>query len=844
MIGDPMKASPRDTAALLAVVLLSGFTFLVYEVSWFRMLALMVGATVAASTIVLVAFMAGLGAGARLFGGRLAAGGDPARLAALLLLSVGLCGLASFPLAQAGLPALYDRLAAAGFGVASAGRAALLASLAALFAPAFFMGGFLPAMAALLVRDDRTLAAMTGRLYALETLGSALGALAAGFVLIRALGQAGALHLAVAVNLLCAALLFFRFARSASPGDAATGPAAADGAAADGAAEPPPAPRAGRSAVAAFARKRAALLCAFAFGLCVAGLQVAWFRILRVYLTNTSYTFSLVTAAVILGLFAGGLRYARAPRPGAPAELARPLLLAALAAAVGFALLVFLPQLVMFPLAGAQESYLTRIFVIPVVTSLLVILPVAFASGYAFPMACAAHAESHREIGGSMGAIYAASTAGAVIGPLACAFALIPAKGAALSVLVFAALLASAGLALAWRPAPAAGAAALALALILVLPVVRVMPASFARGDRQILKYRETTEGTWLVARAAGGGEVAASTYVNNSAVIGSTYDAIKAVKMVGHLPFYAGLACRRALVVGFGIGVTTSAIASHPEVERIDCVELVAGLREAAAYYESFNGGIQRDPRLTIIPGDGRHYLQATGETYDLISCDPTHPVLGSGSLYTKEYFELCRRRLAPGGMVSQYLPVHKMRLDDLLGIIKTFHAVFPGATVWLGHSHAILLGGREPLRIDFPAWSARVAASVKDPYFYANPYHLAASLIFDGAAIAAFPERIRLNLDHRPLTEFFALESLDEANTPRNLAFLNDHRVAPERLFAAVPDAAALARFVEGNRLLTAGIVKDVAGDRAGFLAAVAEAAQANPENEEYPFLIKFFR
>jgi spermidine synthase len=825
-----MEENRLETRLLLLTVLLSGFSFLVYEVSWFRMLALMVGATVKASTIVLIAFMAGLGTGALFFGRRATQGRDPRRTAAFLLASTGLIGLASDHAIRLGVPALQALLARAGLSTGAADWLVLGASLSALFVPAFLMGGFLPVMAVLLVKDDRGLAGMTGRLYSTETLGSALGSLATGFVLIRWLGQRHTLYLAAAVNLLTAAALLLRPSQpipDAGPGPESTPPA-----------RPKKAPA--RPAADRFS----ALLGAFAFGIAVAGLQVAWFRILRVHLTNTSYTFSLITAVVIFGLFAGSRFFARRDRTGDRREMTRTLLFAAFAAAAGFFLLVRLPELLMFPLGVEGGSYLVRIFAIPAVAALLVILPVTFASGYAFPMACAMYAPGFREIGGSMGRVYVASTAGAVVGPALAAFALIPGKGAALAVLFFAGLLACAAATLAWRKELAAGAVALLLLTVGLLPVVRIVPPSVVRFEREIVKYHETVEGTWLVAKGSGGREVAVSTYVNNSAVIGSSYDAVKAVKLVGHLPFFAGLRCRRALVVGFGIGVTTSAIASHAEVEHIDCVELVAGLREAAGFYSALNGNVHLDRRLRIMSGDGRHFLQSATGKYDLISSDPTHPVLGSGSLYTREYFELCRNHLNEGGMVSQYLPLHKLRLDDLLGIVKTFHDVFPGATVWLGHSHAVLLGSEKPLAVDFGEWSTRVDASERDPFFYANPHHLAACFLFDGKAIAAFPERVRLNTDDRPLTEFFTLSALDEGNTALNLAWLDEHRAGVDRFFAALPDAGRMQRFVAGNRLLTAGIVKDLAGDHAGFLRKLAEAVDANPENEEYPFLIKYFR
>ncbi|OQX79377.1 MAG: hypothetical protein B6D61_03720, partial [Bacteroidetes bacterium 4484_249] len=90
-------------------------------------------------------------------------------------------------------------------------------------------------------------------------------------------------------------------------------------------------------------------------------------------------------------------------------------------------------------------------------------------------------------------------------------------------------------------------------------------------------------------------------------------------------------------------------------------------GLRKATSFYSDINNNIIADPRLNFIQGDGRHYLQLTSKKYDLISSDPTHPVLGSANLYSEEYFKLCKAHLNPAGMVSQYLPLHKLMPEDL---------------------------------------------------------------------------------------------------------------------------------------------------------------------------------
>jgi len=821
---------------ILWFIFFAGSSFLIYEVSWFRMIALVSGATVTASTIVLSAFMAGFGSGAWFWSNKALSRFTAKQLLLSLSIFLGIYGLGSRFIFNQGILFVYETLpSTSGFSLNALLSFTILLIL--LIIPAFFMGGILPLASSLFIRNSNDLASRLGRIYAWETLGSAIGGLATGTLLIRYLGQANTLLFAAALNLLPIGLLLL----SRPKPDEVILPA-----------DKTPKAKPSLNPDQLTNQKKTALFASFVFGLSVLGLQLAWFRIFRVYLTNTSYTFSLIASIVILGLFAGSWFFSgKGGRFLKAIDLPRLLLIAAILSIAGFFIMLKLPQFIMFPLSGEQDSYMLRIIIIPLVSAILVILPVTFISGMAFPLACSLYSPDYKTIGQGIGRVVFYNTLGSILGPLLTAFILIPLLGAAQAILFYTVvLLVSAFLMLRlysptskWPGYTAMITSAILIAILLISPKTQILPPSFSRFNREIIEYKETTEGSWVVGREPGGKGAALATYVNNSAVIGSSYDAIKVVKMVGHLPFYCGLECRNVLVVGFGIGVTTSAIASHPEVEKIDCIELVAGLKNAAHHYEGLNHGIQNDRRLRVRAGDGRQYLQSTSEKYDLISSDPTHPILGSGSLYTREYFELCRKRLNPGGMVSQYLPLHKLLPGDFQSIIKTFASVFPHASIWLGQNHAVLLGATKPLKINFTQWESIIQQSGQDPYFYNNPYHLASCLMLDNTAISKFPADIPILTDDKPLTEFFKLSSFDSRNMGLNLLFLHQNRIEPGRVFHAIPDTEQMQRFVLGNQLTTEGILLNMAGDKRGFIRKLQEAAQNNPENEEIPFLIRFY-
>jgi len=457
------------------------------------------------------------------------------------------------------------------------------------------------------------------------------------------------------------------------------------------------------------------------------------------------------------------------------------------------------------------------------------------------------------EVSHGVGTVLTINSLGSALGPIFLGFIFIPLIGTGLSVIIilcivsillvfFTFQLQSFKAAKIFKPI-LISVSILFLIIVIYKPQIRILPPSFSKVEKEILFYKETVEASLVVSKEKNNRSEVKTAYVNNAVVIGSTYDAIKAVKMIGHLPFFAGLECKQVLIVGFGIGVTTSTIASHAEVKSIDCVELAGGLKDAAKFFKDINANIINDPRLHFISGDGRHFLQQTNKKYDLISSDPTHPILGSANLYSKEYFELCKSHLTEGGMVSQYLPLHKLRPKDFQGIIKTFHTVFSEATVWLGHTHAILLGSNKPFNIDFEKWEDNISKIGSDPVFYSNPYHLAACLMLDKTQFNNFDEKIKINTDDLSYLEFFSADCFNQENLNNNITFVSEQRSDINCVFSNINDPRQMNRFVEGSQLFIQSSIHFQNNDRQKSLDELRKAVHVNPENQEYPFLIKFY-
>ncbi|HMF13481.1 MAG TPA: fused MFS/spermidine synthase, partial [Gemmataceae bacterium] len=189
--------------------------------------------------------------------------------------------------------------------------------------------------------------------------------------------------------------------------------------------------------------------------------------------------------------------------------------------------------------------------------------------------------------------------------------------------------------------------------------------------------------------------------------------------RMLGHIPALLHPKPRSVLIVGCGAGVTAGTFVVHPEIEKIVICEIEPLVpQEIAPRFKEQNHDVVNDPRVEIVYDDARHYVLTTPHTFDIITSDPIHPwVKGSATLYTKEYFEACKRRLNPGGFVTQWVPLYETDGKVVASEFATFFDVFPNGTVWSNNINGlgfdiVLLGQVEELKIDADAIQERLHA------------------------------------------------------------------------------------------------------------------------------------
>ncbi|HEX4825568.1 MAG TPA: hypothetical protein VFV19_14795 [Candidatus Polarisedimenticolaceae bacterium] len=716
----------------MAIVLLffaSGFASLVLETVFRRDLGLLTGNAVTATSLTLAAFLGGLAFGARIFGAAADRTSRPLRLYGILELSA------------AGSAALT-------VGLLTFARGALLVrspfvealvAIVLVACPAAFMGGTLPPLVRHLTVRERKLLPTLSILYGVNTLGAALGAAAAGFVLFETLGIVRTAGFAIALAVACgvSALALDRGSVPSPPRP-----------------EAPDAPGSGA---------KTAVICATLGGTAALGYEVLWTRLLAVPLRSYSYSFSLMLALFLAGIVLGSLALVAVSRRIRDPLAALGVVQIAGGLAVAASVFVLPSLLAVDPDARGFGALLAAGFL----RGAPIVLPATILSGMALPLAVQAFGGPAARRGRAVGAVYAANTAGALAGSLAAAFVLLPLLGASRALAILATLSAVSGAFALRRAVPGALAIAACAAVVFVPvgPVTRAFSTAGRGPSGDLLFYREGTTDTVAVIRRAYGfhDEDAKSEIVNGIAMTATVKPVWRYMAAEGHLPALFAPAGSPALVICVGTGITLGALASHATVPSIDALDLSESVIAALPTFSRENAEVVRDPRVRLVHDDGRHALALSRVAYGLITVEPPPPIVaGSVHLYTRDFYRECRAHLAPGGVVAQWLPLHAQSLDSARALARTFLDAFPHVQLWLPSIRdAVLLGSDRPLRLDAARLDAayanpRTRASLEAAYFE-TPAALLGTFLQGRDGVAAWSAGADLITDDRPWMEFF---------------------------------------------------------------------------------------
>jgi predicted membrane-bound spermidine synthase len=740
----------------------SGAAGLMFEIVWFHRCGLVFGNSVWSTSLVLSSFMGGLALGSVVVG-RLGARAATLRTYAVLEAAVALAGIA---LAY-GLPALTPLVAALAAPFAEQVWLVNLIRLAGAFAvllvPAMAMGATLPVLVGAATGGDRDFRRALGRLYGWNTLGAVVGVVSAELILIDRLGVLGTAWTAAGLDLAVSA---GAFALSRGRVDASVASAGL----AEARLHVPSTPR------------PALLAAAFLAGANLLLLEVIWFRFLTMYVLATTVAASVMLAAVLSAIGLGGLASRRlfgASSPDAHAPVVA--LAAGCATAVSYVAFQWLTRGTQ---VGAWYSVLWFACVLTV--------PTAFLSGVLFTLLGAAIERDAGTPTRSAASLTVANTAGAMCGPLAAAFVMLPALGmersffaaaASYAVVCLLTLRGSGGIAARARSPLFVAAAMAFVASLLLFPFGLMRGIYFTRsaqayaGDgSDIVATREgPSETIFLMHQTWLNQPVYSRLVTNGFSMTGTAVPAMRYMRYFAYWPMLLHQApLRRALVICYGAGVTAGAALDIPTLESLDVVELSREIVATSDLIYTPERHPLHDPRVRLYVEDGRYFLQASHGRFDLITGEPPPPrTPGAVNIYTREYFGLIRDRLAEGGIATYWLPVARPDPGtDVHTIVRAFCDVFDDCSLWNATPFDLMLAGTR--RATGPISPAAFSGAWQQPRLAARlheigfeqPEQIGATFLGDAAYLREltagtppltddFPQRLRPASDRPSLSD-----------------------------------------------------------------------------------------
>jgi spermidine synthase len=784
-----MTPSRRYTPALLLLFVASGCAALIYEVVWFQLLQLVIGSSAVSLGVLLGTFMGGMCLGSLLLPRYVTTDRHPLRVYAFLELGIAAIGI----LVLFGMP-LVSGMYTAWAGTGSAGI--FLRGIAAgicLLPPTMLMGATLPAMSRW-VQTTPEGVSWLGFFYGGNTCGAVIGSLLAGFYLLRVHDMAFATYVAVALNIGVAVIALA--ISSLAPHEAvkeATG------------------------SVRAAAGSWSIYVAIALSGMTALAAEVIWTRLLSLLFGASTYTFSLILAVFLFGIGIGSSAGSAMARTTARPRVALGWCQMFLCGAIAWAAYMLALSLPYWPIDPSLAIDPWYNFHLDLARGLFVMLPAAILWGASFPLALAAVASNGQDPGRLVGGVYAANTVGAIVGALGGSLLLVTWLG---SQHAQQALIIISGLSalLVLEPLPSAeskgrsafagtipiviGAVCAALLARNVPEIPRVLvaygryAATRANQPMEIIYMGEGWNASVAVSRLPGG----ILNYHNAGKVQASSEPQdMRLQRMLGHLTTLIPKDPSRVLVIGCGAGVTAGAVSIEPRLKQLTIAEIEPLVpKVVSTYFAEHNFDVVRNPKTRVHLDDARHYLLTTSEKFDAITSDPLDPwVKGAAMLYTREFFDIVKAHLNPGGVVTLFVQLYESNTEAVKSEIATFMEAFPNGIVW-GNTREgrgydlVLLAQLDPRPIDVdeiqkrlasPEY-ARVAQSLGEIGIY-SAVDLFSTYAGRGPELSGWMRDAMINRDRNLRLQYLAGLGLNLYQSDRIYSDMISHARYPEGLF-----------------------------------------------------------
>ncbi len=698
----PAPEVPAETAAVnetnlhvltgvIACFVLSGFAALLYQTAWMRQFSIVFGTSELAVATVLSAYMAGLAGGAAIAGRLVDRIKRPVLVYGVLEAAIALSALA-VPLLLALANFLYvgvlgdqpEPADASGLGQSIF---YLCVAFVVLAIPTGCMGATLPMLTKYVVRTESQIGPRVGLLYAMNTAGAVAGTVTAGFLLLPALGLSGTVWVGVAVN----AIVFViaaRIARSIKPAPPTPSEVPSS-------VEQPSSSEEGFSLLG----RSWILPLMLLSGANTFAYEVLWTRLLGHILGGSIAAFATMLASFLSGIAIGSAIAARFAT-SRQRSLSAFVLIQLGIAATSIAIYELMPLLLPDVMGLSGNAFL----------AIAILLPATLFVGATFPFAVRILAQDERDAAQSSARVYAWNTVGAIVGAAVAGFVIIPwlrYEGAVqLAVTINVALALAASLLILRKQVPAAITSALALVLIIFLynpllpeEILRTSPISSGRGG-DIRYYEVGRSATVLVLEEDGFLNLRTNGLPEASTNLEGAPPYQHNQQMLSTVPVLARPDTREMLIIGFGAGVAVEGV--PPSVESIDVIELEPKVIDANRLIgpERAIDPLQ-DSRVNVIINDARSALALTSKRYDAIVSQPSHPwTAGASHLYTREFMELTREHLNPGGVFLQWMNSQFVTESLLRSLCATLLDVYPYVRVYQWQPEILFfLGSDEPI-------------------------------------------------------------------------------------------------------------------------------------------------
>jgi spermidine synthase len=808
--------SSRHLPLLVLLFVGSGCAALIYEIVWFQLLSLIIGSSAISMGVLLGTFMGGMCVGSLYLAKFISRRQHPLRVYAMLEGAIAVFGL----LVLWGMPyvgGLYFAIAV--HGMSGLFLRGLFCALC-LLPPTLLMGATLPAISRWVETTPEGVAWL-GFFYGGNIAGAVFGCLFAGFYLLRVHDMAYATYVAVAIDI---GVALASLALAAVTTHRATGEDVAGG---DEIADRPLIPPGTWPVYLSIGLSGATALAA----------EAIWTRLLSLLLGATTYTFSLILAAFLIGLGIGssvGSVLARTlTNPKLALGVCQFLLTAAIVWAA-YSMVVLLPYWPVNPSLSAGPS---PTFQIDFVRCLWAVLPAACLWGASFPLALAAVGRDEPDPGRLVGTVYAANTIGGIVGALVGSLLIIAWLGTQWAQRVLIAVAAISAI-VAFIPVAAAPLGALAnvvrdkrrgmiwaaLTAVVALLAMKAVPpvpgllVGYGRwfASRLVNKDDFIYVGEGMVSSVAVSRLPDGTLNYHNAGKVQASSEPqdMRLQRMLGHLTTLLPPHPSSVLVIGCGAGVTAGAVSIDPALESETIAEIEPLVPKVVSkYFGAQNFYVVDNPKVHVQIDDARHFILTTNQKFDAVTSDPLDPwVKGAATLYTQEFFDVVKQHLNPGGVVTLFVQLYESNTEAVKSEVATFFQAFPNAVVFGNTTNGggydlVLVGQLGPMKIDVDAIERRlaqpeyavVAQSLRDIGFN-SATELFSTFAGNESMLRPWLADAQINHDRNLRLQYLAglgLNIYDQAGIYSQMMAYHQY---PEGLFTGTPEELARIRSSSG--------------------------------------------